>query len=61
MGQSDALSRQPNHCPDKDHDNKDIIMLEENLFLNLLDLDLQKQIAHGKKLDFDATEALEPF
>ena len=34
-------------------------MLEENLFLNLLDLDLQKWIANGKELDFDATEALE--
>ena len=59
MGQSDALSRWPNHCPDEDHDNKDMIMLEEELFLNLLDLDLQEQIASGKELDFDAAEALE--
>ena len=36
-----------------------MIMLEENLFLNLLDLDLQEQIASGKELDFDAVEALE--
>ena len=40
MGQSDALSRWPDHYPDEDHDNKDVVMLEENLFLNLLDLDL---------------------
>ena len=59
MGQSKALSRQPDHCPDEDHDNKDVVMLEENLFLNLLDLDLQEQITNGKELDFDAVEALE--
>ena len=59
MGQSDALSRWPDHCPDKDHDNKDVIMLEENLFLNLLDLHLQEQIANGKELDFDVAETLE--
>ena len=59
MGQSKALSRQPDHCPDEDHDNEDVVMLEENLFLNLLDLDLQEQIANGKELDFDVTKALE--
>ena len=59
MGQSDALSTWLNDCPDEDHDNKDMIMLEEELFLNLLDLDLQEQIASGKELDFDAAEALE--
>ena len=30
-----------------------------NLFFNLLDLDLQEQIANGKELDFDAAEVLE--
>ena len=59
MGQSDALSRWPDHCPDEDHDNEDVVMLEENLFLNLLDLDLQDWIANGKELDFDVAEALE--
>ena len=58
MSQLDALSRRPDHCPDKDHDNEDVIILEENLFLNLLDLDLQEQIDSGKELDFDVAEAL---
>ena len=40
MEQSNTLSRQPDHCPDEDHDNKDVVMLEENLFLNLLDFDV---------------------
>ena len=34
-------------------------MLEESLFLNLLDLDLQEQIANSRELDFDAAEVLE--
>src|SRR5271163_3590878 len=34
MGQSDALSRRTDHCPDEDHDNEDIIMLENDLFVN---------------------------
>jgi hypothetical protein len=38
---SDALSRRPDHCPDEDHDNEDITMLPDNLFVNLLDTDLQ--------------------
>ena len=34
-------------------------MLEENLFLNLLDLDLQEQIANGMEPNFDVAEVLE--
>jgi len=59
MGQSDALSRRADHCPDEDHDNKDIIMLENDLFVNLLDMDLQERIASNNNLDFNATEAME--
>ena len=59
MGQSDALSRRTDHCPDEDHDNEDIIMLENDLFVNLLDMDLQERIASNDNLDFNATEAME--
>ena len=42
MIQSDALSRRPDFIPDKDTDNEDIIMLLDNIFLQLLDMDLQR-------------------
>jgi transposase InsO family protein len=58
MIQSDALSRRPDFVPDEDTDNEDIVMLPENLFINLLDLDLQKRIANCDNLDKDATDAL---
>ena len=58
MGQSDALSRRPDHCPDEDHDNEDIVMLDNELFVGLLDMDLQERIANGKIMDFDASEAI---
>ena len=45
MIQSDALSRRPDLCPENDNDNEDIIMLPDDLFLNLIDLELQKKIA----------------
>ena len=59
MGQSDALSRRSDHCPDEDHDNEDIVMLDNELFIGLLDMDLQERIANGKIMDFDASEAME--
>jgi hypothetical protein len=55
---SDTLSRRPNHCPDFDDDNDDVIVLPDNLFLNLLDLDLQQQIASTNDLDIDASDAI---
>ena len=41
MVQSDTLSRQPDFIPDKDMDNEDVTMLPNNLFIQLLDIDLQ--------------------
>ena len=41
MVQSDALSRWPDFVPVNDTDNKNMTLLLENLFLNLLDLTLQ--------------------
>ena len=56
MIQSDTLSW-PDFIPEKDTDN-DIIMLPENLFINLIDIDLQQRIANTKDLDADAMEAI---
>ena len=41
MVQSDALSRQPDFYLNEDDDNTDITLLPDNLFVNLIDLDLQ--------------------
>ena len=51
MIQSDALSRRPDYVLDEDNDNEDITMLPDNLFINLIDLDLQKHIANCKDMD----------
>ena len=59
MVQSDALSRRPDHCPEDDHDNEDMVLLEKDLFVNLLDLDLQERIARNGNMDFNATKAME--
>ena len=42
MIQSDTLSRRPGFIPDKDMDNEDIVMLPDNLFIQLLDVNLQR-------------------
>ena len=55
--QSNTLSQRPDFIPEKDTDN-DIIMLPENLFINLIDIDLQQWITNTKDLDTDAMEAL---
>jgi len=41
MIQSDVLPRQPDHCSEEDNDNEDMVLLPENLFINLIDIDLQ--------------------
>src|SRR5271155_6092628 len=51
MIQSDALSRRSDHCPDKDQDNQDITLLPENMFINLIDMDLQNRIASATDYD----------
>ena len=58
MVQSDALSRRPDLCPEEDHDNEDIIMLPDDMFLNLIDTNLQEKIANSNNLDGTAAEAL---
>ena len=46
MIQSDALSWRPDLCPEEDKDNQDVIILPNKLFINLVDLELQKKIYH---------------
>jgi hypothetical protein len=42
MVQSDALSRQPNYGTDKQIEEEDKVVLPDNLFINLLDTELQE-------------------
>ena len=58
MIQSDTLSRRPDFVPDKDTDNEDIVMLPDNLFIQLLDIELQRRIANTNDLDEEVTKAL---
>ena len=59
MVQSDALSQRPDLCPDDDTDNENMIMLPDNMFLNLIDMDLlQQKITMMDDLDGSAAEAL---
>ena len=56
--QSDTLSRRPDFTPKEDTDNENITMLPDELFISLIDTELQEQILACKKLDSDAMEAL---
>ena len=58
MVQSDALSRRPDFTPEEDTDNENITMLPDELFVNLIDTELQERILTCEKLDSDAMEAL---
>jgi len=58
MIQSNALSRRPDHCPAEDNDNEDMVLLPDNLFINLIDVDLQERIANIDMMDKDAETAL---
>ena len=58
MQQADALSRWLDHCPRDNHDNEQITLLSDDLFVNLLDMELQERILKATDLDFDITNAL---
>ena len=58
MIQSDALSQWPDFIPDKDTDNEDIVVLPDNLFIQLLDVDLQRRIANTNDHNEEVTKAL---
>jgi RNase H-like domain found in reverse transcriptase/Integrase zinc binding domain len=55
--QADSLSRRLDLCP-QGTDNEDVIVLLEHLFVNLINMELQKKIANAKNLDYDAAEAI---
>ena len=59
MIQSDTLSWRPDYGLDNEHNNEDIILLPDNLFINLLDTDLQKRITNTKEIDFEVKETLD--
>jgi hypothetical protein len=58
MIQSDALSQRPDFTPDEDHDNEDITMLPDKMFVNLINTDLQEKIANSPEMDTDAADAI---
>jgi Integrase zinc binding domain len=47
----------PDLCP-QGIDNEDVIVLPEHLFVNLIDMELQKKIANAKNMDYDVAEAI---
>jgi hypothetical protein len=55
--QADSLSQRPDLCP-QGIDNEDVIVLPENLFVNLIDMELQKKIVNAKNMDYDTAEAI---
>jgi hypothetical protein len=55
---SDALSRRLDHCPRED-ETKEEILLPDDLFLNLLDINLRDRIMKNKEYDFNVTKAIE--
>ena len=59
MIQSDALSRRPDHGIEGQLEEEETIMLPKNMFMNLLDADLQERILNGKELDMDMKNAME--
>ena len=48
---SDALSHRPDHRIGAEHDNKNVTLLPETLFINLIDLKLQQRIHDMKDID----------
>jgi hypothetical protein len=55
--QADSLLWRPDLCP-QGTDNKDVIVFLEHLFINLINMELQKKIANAKNMDYDAAEAM---
>jgi hypothetical protein len=59
MVQSDALSRQPDYRTDEQMEEEDKVVLPDNLFINLLDTELQERILNRKELDLHVKNAIE--
>jgi hypothetical protein len=58
MIQSDTLSQRPDFYLTDDDDNTDITLLPDNLFVNLIDFDLQRRIAESDSYDSTAADAI---
>jgi hypothetical protein len=59
MVQSDALSRRPDYGTDEQMEEEDKVVLPDNLFINLLDTELQERILNERELDLDVKKAIE--
>jgi len=44
--------------PEDDHDNENVTLLPDNLFINLINVELQQKIANSTDMDIDTTDAL---
>ena len=55
--QADALSRRPDLRPEGT-DNENVIVLPEHLFVNLINIELQRRIANTGNMDYEAAEAI---
>jgi RNase H-like domain found in reverse transcriptase/Integrase zinc binding domain len=55
--QADSLLQRPDLCS-QGIDNEDVIVLPEQLFVNLIDMELQKKIVNAKSTDYDAAEVI---
>ena len=51
MIQSDALSRHPDHIPEKDADNENIVLLPDKFFIKLINTELAKLITSAATSD----------
>ena len=59
MMQADALSRRSDHYQKEDRDNENIILLPDDLFVNLLDTELQDRILEACNIDHNILEVLD--
>ena len=59
MTQANALSRRSDHYQKEDHDNENMILLPDNLFINLLDTELQDRILEAHDVDHNVLETLD--
>ncbi len=58
MVQSDTLFRRSDLYLDEDNNNEDITLLPDDLFVNLINLDLQYHIAASDSYDWTAANAI---
>ena len=59
MTQANTLSRRSDHYQKEDRDNENMILLPNDLFVNLLDTELQDRILGACSIDHNVLEALD--